>query len=47
MNKFRSFVAAVVAIIGVIVMAAFLTATLNMDVPGLNIITDAFGYSPE
>ena len=46
MHQVRSFVAGVVALVGVVVLAAFAAAAMDIHVPGLSMITDAFGVSP-
>ncbi len=44
MHKIRSFAAAVVALVAVVLLSAFGAAAMDMDVPILRDITKAFGY---
>ena len=43
MNKIRSFIAGVVALAGVVLLAAFGAAAMEIRIPVLSAITDAFG----
>lgn len=43
MHKIRAFIAGVVAVVLVVLLAAFGTAALGIRVPLLSNITDAFG----
>ncbi len=43
MHHIRSFIAAVVAIAGVVFLAAFGAAAMDIRIPVLSLITDAFG----
>ncbi len=43
MTKIRGFLAGVVAVIVLVLFAAFATSVMGMDVPGLSAIADALG----
>ena len=44
MTRVRSFIAAIFALVLVVVLAAFGAAALDMDIPLLSNITNAFGF---
>lgn len=46
MHQVRSFIAAVVALVGVVVLAALGTTALGMEIPVLVDIASAFGVQP-
>ncbi len=46
MHQIRSFIAAVAAIVGVILLAALGTTALGMEIPVLVDIAGAFGVEP-